>query len=126
MNSSAKKSGNDFFKFDDRNSVSEYRMDDKKEKEVFSAGEVQSLKSKIEKLDAQKLIEEALKFSKKTDDKKEKKDEFLETLKGNAVKIFLETTKNKSLREVIVEFEKKINEYNKASMLYKDKIDKEK
>jgi len=97
-----------------------------KEKEVFSNGEIQQLKGRLEKLNPQKLIEEAMKFSKKNEEKRERKDEFLENLKSNSVKIFLDNIKNKSLREVNQEFENKIDEYNKASLLYKDKIDKEK
>jgi hypothetical protein len=97
-----------------------------KDKEVFSNGEIQQLKGRLEKLNPQKLIEEALKFNKKNEEKRERKDEFLENLKSNSVKIFLDNIKNKSLREVNQEFENKIDEYNKASLLYKDKIDKEK
>ncbi len=97
-----------------------------KEKEVFSNGEIQQLKGRLEKLNPQKLIEEAMKFTKKNEEKRERKDEFLENLKSNSVKIFLDNIKNKSLREVNQEFENKIDEYNKASLLYKDKIDKEK
>ena len=120
------KTAKDFFKIEEKTINFDNTLENKREKDVYSYGELQNLKSKIEKLDPHKLINEALKFSKKTDEKKEKKDEFLDALKSNAVKILLDNIKNKSLSEVILEFEKKIDDYNKSSLLYKDKIDKEK
>jgi hypothetical protein len=118
------KKGKDFFKLEEKQN--DTTLGTRLEKDVFSQGEIQNLKQKIEGLNPQKLIEEALKLSRKPEEKKEKKDEFLETMKANAVKSFLDNIKNKSLREVNVEFEKKIDDYNKTSLLYKDKIDKEK
>ena len=126
MNKEEKSKTKDYFKIEEIQNNSSYIAEIKRDKDVYSPAELQILKSKIEKLDANKLIEEALKLSKKTDEKKEKKDEFLDSLKSNAVKIFLDSIKKKSLKEVNKEFEKKIDEYNKSSLLYKDKIDKEK
>lgn len=118
----------DSIKFEDKTLFSELIQEGKKEKEkeIFSNGEIQQLKGKLEKLNPHKLIEEALKFTKKTEEKRERKDEFLENLKSNSVKIFLDNIRNKSLKEVNQEFENKLDEYNRASILYKDKIDKEK
>ena len=90
------------------------------------------MKHKTESLDAMKIIEEILEKSKKASEDPnysktvDKKLEFLETLKKNAMSNFLENIKNKTISEVKNEFSKRIEEYNHSTQIHIDKKNKEK
>lgn len=85
------------------------------------------MKNKLGELNPTKLIEDILRSSrrKESPEKREKKDVFLENLKKTSVSNFIENNKNKTLKEIRVEFERKLEEYNTATVLYCDKKNKE-
>lgn len=90
------------------------------------------MKEKIESLNPQKIIDNILKNSRKKDNnptqpqEKYSKDQYLENLKTNAMNNFIESERNKSLKEIRTNFEEKLKEFKKATELYAEKKNKEK
>ncbi len=92
------------------------------------------MREKLDNLNPQKLIDEILKKSRTKDpnnnsnaqDKKLSKDDYLINLKTKAMNNFIESERNKSLKEIRANFNDKLSEYHKAMELYREKINKEK
>jgi hypothetical protein len=90
---------------------------------------ISNMKNKLIELSPEKLIDHILKESKYQSENQGKKfndkDEFLEELKITAIANFIESIKHKNSKEIEQEFKKKLEEYNLATKLYRDKKDKE-
>lgn len=95
--------------------------------------ELEKMREKLETLSPEKIISDILKNNKKSANNtelknptvNEKKDIFLENLKSNSVINFIESIKNKTVKEIKVEYEKRLEEYNTATTLYSEKKNKE-
>lgn len=98
--------------------------------DIINDYEINKIREKLDVLSPQKLIDDILQNTKKSSSNVlsanlDRKDIFLENLKATSVANFIENIKNKNAKEITAEFEKKIEDYNLSTKLYRDKKDKE-
>jgi hypothetical protein len=116
-----------------KNSVREFSA--KKDAEVIKGDDIEKMRQKLESLSPDKLISDILKNTKKNSSLQplgasqisilDRRDMFLENLKQTTMNNFIENMKTKNAKEMKLEFEKKLEEYNISTKLYRDKKDKE-
>jgi len=89
------------------------------------------MREKFDSLNPQKIIDDILKKNKKGNvnsspqEKPITKDDYLTNLKNNAMNNFIESERNKSLKEIRANFDEKLKEFQKATELYAEKKNKE-
>ena len=96
---------------------------------ILIATQMKDLKEELEKIESQNLIEEAITLGEsrlKEQNTINKKEEALEKHKKSTIKNYLTSIKGKSVKEIVKDFEKKINKYNKGVEVIIDKIKVEK
>ena len=96
---------------------------------ILIATQMKDLKEELEKIESQNLIEEAITLGEsrlKEQNTINKKEEALEKHKNSTIKNYLTSIKGKSVKEIVKDFENKINEYNKGVEVIIDKIKVEK
>lgn len=84
-----------------------------------------NLKQTLQMLDSDKLIKDILAKSRQKETIVDKNEVFLDALKRNSINKFLEDLKNRSVQNVSDQYKSKVDEYNRATMLYCNKKDKE-
>ena len=90
---------------------------------------MKDMKEEIIKIESENIIEEAINLAEsrlKEQNTINKKEEVLEKHKKSTIKNYLTSIKGKSVKEIIKDFENKINEYNKGVEVIIDKIKVEK
>lgn len=89
--------------------------------------DVRKMKDQLDHIDPEKLIKEALIADQKSKDNQvyHKRSELLEQTRMSSISSYLESIKGKSVKEIVNEFEKKIDEYNKGVQVIIDKTEKE-
>ena len=89
--------------------------------------DVRKMKDQLDHIDPDKLIKEALIADRKSKDNQvyHKRSELLEQTRMSSISSYLESIKGKSVKEIVNEFEKKIDEYNKGVQVIIDKTEKE-
>ena len=89
--------------------------------------DVRKMKDQLDHIDPEKLIKEALIADRKSKDNQvyHKRSELLEQTRMSSISSYLESIKGKSVKEIVNEFEKKIDEYNKGVQVIIDKTEKE-
>jgi hypothetical protein len=106
-----------------------------KKDENFKGDDLEKMRQKLETLSPDKLISDILKNTKKNSSIPplgasqisitDRRDIFLENLKQTSVNNFIESMKTKNAKEMKLDLEKKLDEYNISTKLYRDKKDKE-
>ena len=89
--------------------------------------DVRKMKDQLDHIDPEKLIKDALIADQKSKDNQvhHKRSELLEQTRMSSISSYLESIKGKSVKEILNEFEKKIDEYNKGVQVIIDKTEKE-
>jgi hypothetical protein len=96
---------------------------------ILIASQMKDMKEEIEKIESENLIEEAITLAEsrlKEQSTINKKEEILEKHKTSTIKNYLASIKGKSVKEIVKDFENKINEYNKGVEVIIEKIKVEK
>ena len=89
--------------------------------------DVRKMKDQLDHIDPEKLIKDALIADQESKDNQvhHKRSELLEQTRMSSISSYLESIKGKSVKEILNEFEKKIDEYNKGVQVIIDKTEKE-
>ena len=96
---------------------------------ILIATHMKDMKEEIEKIESENIIEEAINLAEsrlKEQSTINKKEEVLEKHKNSTIKNYLTSIKGKSVKEIVKDFENKINEYNKGVEVIIEKIKVEK
>ena len=96
---------------------------------ILIATQMKDMKEEIIKIESENIIEEAINLAEsrlKEQSTINKKEEVLEKHKNSTIKNYLTSIKGKSVKEIIKDFENKINEYNKGVEVIIEKIKVEK
>ena len=96
---------------------------------ILIATQMKDMKEEIIKIESENIIEEAINLAEsrlKEQSTTNKKEEVLEKHKNSTIKNYLTSIKGKSVKEIVKDFENKINEYNKGVEVIIEKIKVEK
>ena len=96
---------------------------------ILIATQMKDMKEEIIKIESENIIEEAINLAEsrlKEQSTINKKEEVLEKHKNSTIKNYLTSIKGKSVKEIVKDFENKINEYNKGVEVIIEKIKVEK